>query len=275
MFSAIAVNGKPVKFDGKSFYRDLSFKTASISGLLEDGSNTVLLSLSYKAPVPDSRDPYERYGSEIESLYLTGDFAIKADSSLRPAEPSQHNVRGFLVPKPVHHFASFMITKEKALFSGDLVTQGYPFYNGSFSLNKTFEISSIDKDKKYLLKFPLSEAIIIKVNINGKDLPPVAWSPWEVDITDAIKEGSNSVNITLINSLRNLLGPHHNSEGELIALSPESFTGVSTWTTGRRGEEDWYERRLKGDDNTNIWRDDYCMIPFGLLEDAVIVERAR
>jgi hypothetical protein len=28
-----------------------------------------------------------------------------------------------------------------------------------------------------------------------------------------------------------------------------------------------------GDDKTNIWRDDYCVIPFGLLEDAVIVER--
>ena len=56
------------------------------------------------------------------------------------------------------------------------------------------------------------------------------------------------MSITLINSLRNLLGPHHNAEGELIALSPESFTGVSTWTTGRKGEDDWYERRLKGDD---------------------------
>jgi hypothetical protein len=275
MFSSIEVNGKSVKFDGRSFYRDLSFKTSAVSDLLVNGSNTVSLFLNYTAPVPDSRDPFKRYGSEIESIYLTGDFAIKADTSLTPSEPSQHNARGFLVPKPVHHFASFTIAKEKSHFTGDLVTQGYPFYNGSFSLEKDFDISRIEKDKKYLLKFPLSEAIIIKVNINGKDLPPVAWSPWETDITSALKEGSNSVSITLINSLRNLLGPHHNAEGELIALSPESFTGVSTWTTGRKGEDDWYERRLKGDNNTNIWRDDYCMIPFGLLENAVIVERGR
>ena len=106
-------------------------------------------------------------------------------------------------------------------------------------------------------------------------MPPVAWSPWEIDITEAIIQGSNSVSITLINSLRNLLGPHHNAEGELIALSPESFGGNSTWTTNRKGEADWYERRLKGDEHTNIWRDDYCIIPFGLLEDPVIVERAR
>ena len=58
--------------------------------------------------------------------------------------------------------------KEKSLFNGDLVTQGYPFYNGSFLLEKNFDMNNIEKEKKYILKFPLSEAIIIKVNINGK-----------------------------------------------------------------------------------------------------------
>ena len=85
MYSGIEVNGRPVKFDGKSFYRDISFKTADISGLLKTGINTVSLMLDYKAPVPDSRDPFKRYGSEIESIYITGDFAIKADTSVRPA----------------------------------------------------------------------------------------------------------------------------------------------------------------------------------------------
>lgn len=275
MYSVIEVNGKSVKFDGKSFYRDIAFRTAVISGLLKTGINTVSLMLDYKAPVQDSRDPIQRYGSEIESIYITGDFAVKADPSALPHEPSQHNVRGFLVPRPVHHFASFTLTNESREFSGDLVTRGYPFYNGSFRLEKNFSIGNIEKEKKYFLKFPSGEAIIIKVNINGTDLPPVAWSPWEADITGAVRQGTNSISVTLINSLRNLLGPHHNAEGELIALSPESFTGRSTWTTARKGEDDWYERRLKGAGNTNIWCDDYCMIPFGLLEDAVIVERSR
>ena len=122
-----------------------------------------------KAPVQESRDPFERYGSEIESIYLTGDFAVKADISAKPSEPSQHNVRGFLVPKPVHHFTSFTMTREKSLFTGDLVTQGYPFYNGSFRLEKNFDIGAIEKEKKYILKFPLSEAIIIKVILMVKN----------------------------------------------------------------------------------------------------------
>jgi hypothetical protein len=273
MYSKIEINGKSVKFDGKAFYRDMSFKSAPAVGLLKKGNNNISLYLEYKAPVQDSRNPSERYGSEIESIYLTGDFGVSANISKRPAEPSQHNVRGFLVPKPVHHFESFAITDEKKIFTGDLVPQGYPFYNGSFVLEKSFDISSVEKNKKYVLKFPLSEAIVLKVNLNGKELPPVAWSPWEVDITDALITGQNMISITLINSLRNLLGPHHNAEGELVSLSPDSFIGRSTWTTRRQGENDWYERRLMGPDSTNIWRDDYCVIPFGLLENAVIVER--
>jgi hypothetical protein len=272
MYSKIEINGIPVTFEGPGFYRDMSFRTTKLSGLKE-GPNTVFLYLDYKAPQPESRDPYARYGSEIESIYLTGDFGVKAEKSSVPPEPSQRNARGFLVPKPVYHFASFTISSEKENFTGDLAQQGYPFYNGSFKLEKSFEMENIKNGKRYILKFPLSEAIIIKVNLNGKDLPPLAWSPWEVDITDALINGSNSISITLVNSLRNLLGPHHNAEGELISLSPESFTGTSTWTTRQPGETDWYDLRLKGPGNTNIWRDDYCIIPFGLLENALIAER--
>ena len=273
MFSKIELNGMPVNYNGMEFYRDMSFKTTDVTPAIQKGMNSVKLYLDYKAPVTDSRDPFERYGSEIESIYLTGDFAVRGERFTGPSEPSQRNARGFLVPKPVNHFTEFTITKEKAKFNGDLSGQGYPFFNGSFLIEKSFDFPGIDKNRSYVLKFPLSEAIILKVNINGIDKPPLAWSPWEVDITDAIREGSNSISITLVNSLRNLLGPHHNAEGELIALSPESFTGRSTWTTMRQGEENWYDLRLKADGSTNIWRDDYCIIPFGLLEDPVILER--
>lgn len=273
IWSKIEINGQPVKFDGKSFYRDMSFKTTGVTSLIKTGKNNISLFIDFKAAIPDSRDPFERYGSEIESIYLTGDFGVRAEVSKMPAEPSQHNLRGFLIPKPVHHFESFTLTGENQNFAGDLVPLGYPFYNGGFKLEKTFEMRGVEKGRRYILKFPLSEAIVIKVNLNGKDLPPVAWSPWETDITDALVNGNNTITLTLINSLRNLLGPHHNAEGELLSLSPESFIGRSTWTTRRQGENDWYERRLKGPGNTNIWRDDYCVIPFGLLEDAVIAER--
>lgn len=273
MYSKIEINGQRMNFDGSAFYRDMSFKSSPAVNFFRKGLNTISLYLHFKAPVQESRDQFERYGTEIESIYLTGDFGVRAEVSKLPSEPSQRNVRGFLIQKPVHHFESFAISGESKIFTGDLVPQGYPFYCGAFLLEKSFDLNSIPKGKKYILKFPVSEAIVIKVNLNGSDLPPLAWSPWELDITDILKQGSNTISITLINSLRNLLGPHHNAEGELISVSPESFTGRSAWTTRRQGENDWYERRLKGPGSTNIWRDDYCVIPFGLLEDAVIIER--
>ena len=273
MYSSVKINGNEVKYDGKSFYRDMTFKSSAITGFVKKGINNISLYLDYKAAVPESRDPFARYGTEIESIYLTGDFGVKAVESDLKEEPSQHNVRGFLVPKPVHRYKSFTLTTEKEVFTGDLTAEGYPFYNGRFNLEKEFTFGKPETGKKYILRFPLSEAIMIKVRLNGKELSPAAWSPWEVDITGAINEGTNKIELSLINSLRNLLGPHHNAEGELLAVSPESFTGRSTWTTRREGENDWYERRLKGPGNTNIWRDDYCVIPFGLLEEPVITIR--
>jgi hypothetical protein len=273
MYKGIEVNGSTVALDGKSFYRDHSFISSSVTGLLKKGKNIIRLKLDYVAPVPESRDPFKRYGSEIESVYLTGDFGILADTSKRPSDVPQRTVRGYLVAKPVHHFESFSVTDEKSEFSGDLADKGYPFYCGGFVLEKEFSVDSIKKGKRYFISFPLSEAIIIKPVINGTELPPMTWSPWEVEVTSQLRKGTNSIKLILVNSLRNLLGPHHNSEGELVAVSPESFGGGNTWTTRRRGDDNWYDLRLQGSGSTNIWRDDYCVIPFGLLKDPVLVER--
>ncbi len=90
-------------------------------------------------------------------------------------------------------------------------------------------------------------------------------------ITNIIKEGENSVKITLDNTLRSLLGPHHHWDGELIAVGPVSFTGAVSWPDKGSGEIDWYDVRLKSE--TGKWRDDYFMVPFGIIEAPIIVSR--
>jgi hypothetical protein len=83
-----------------------------------------------------------------------------------------------------------------------------------------------------------------------------------MDITRAVKPGRNRLKLTLTNSLRNLLGPHHHRDGELIRTSPGSFSG---------GEPNWFDLRLAG--TPKIWRDDYHLIAFGFLEPPVVVVR--
>ena len=130
-------------------------------------------------------------------------------------------------------------------------------------MRRTFDCPALQPGKRYFLSFPSVEAVVVQAELNGQSLPPLAWSPMEIEITSALRPGANQLKLTLVNSLRNLLGPHHHREGELINVGPESFTGRSTWTGGGAGEENWYDLRAAG--KTHIWRNDYHCIPFGLL----------
>ena len=263
----ITINGNEIGFEGTRSYLDHAFRKQSISGLLKIGSNEIILSVDYVAPKPASFDTTERYGTEIESIYLIGDFAVDICMSEMPSTVSQKYKSKLFAPKPVHRISRFTIAKEDSLFEKDLVLRGYPFYAGAFRLTNSFEIRKIAIGEKYFISFPLSEAIVLKVKVNGKEFPPLVYSPWETDITEVLKEGENQVEITLVNSLRNLLGPHHHAEGELIEVGPASFTGDPIWpNTG--GESNWYKLRETG--NSTLWRDDYCIIPFGLLESPII-----
>ena len=261
-----SINGQKIKFEGKDHYRDQTFRVQDISGTLKQGVNEILLSLNYIAPESASLNSYKRYGTEIESIYLIGNFAVAVTPSINPLKESQKYSDKLLVEKPVYSISRFSITKENTTFENDLATKGYPFYAGEFTLNNTFKIEKVSKTKKYFISFPCFEAIVVKVKINGKELAPLIYSPWEIEISKALKEGENHIEITLINSLRNLLGPHHHPGGELNEVGPTSFTGNTGWpNTG--GENDWYDLRLQG--KQTFWRDDYSLIPFGLLEPPV------
>ena len=265
---SVSVNGRNVKFEGKDFYRDMAFRVEDITSTLKKGSNEIVLSLDYVAPKPSSLNARERYGTEIESIYLTGDFAVSTVASNIPSKLSQKYISRDLPEKPVHRMKSFAISGEQTTFENDLVTQGYPFYAGAFTLTNTFNMN-VAKGSKYFISFPAFEAIVLKIKINGKEFAPLIYSPWERDITEAVKEGDNQIEITLINSLRNLLGPHHHSGGELGAVGPTSFGGRPEWPNSG-GEINWFDLRLEG--KATLWRDDYCLVPFGLLKAPVISE---
>jgi hypothetical protein len=268
----ISVNGKKINFEGKDYYRDHALRTRDISGTLKQGQNEIALSLNYVAPEPASLDAIKRYGTEIESIYLTGEFAVSVSPSKEPLAESQKNSLHLFREKPLHSISHFAVAKEKEMFTGDLVEQGYPFYAGTFVLKNTFAIDkkSYSKSKRYYISFPSFEAIVVKVKINDREFDPLIYSPWEIEITGAVKEGDNAVEVELTNSLRNLMGPHHHTGGELNAVGPVTFTGNPGWPSNTGGQGNWYDLRLSG--KPVFWRDDYYLIPFGLLEPPVIWE---
>lgn len=271
MYKSILLNGSELRF-GEDWYVDRYFRKADVRSLLHEGHNEVLLSLDFVNPVPDSPDPVERYGTEIENIFLCGDFAVSGRlAAVQPVETWRNRLK-ILNPKPMparFEHGSFSIGPESEISAGNLTTAGYPFYSGSFACRTAFKLDTKEKGLRYKISFPKVEAITVGVKVNGKELPTVFCSPWEADVTDVLRPGENTVELTLTGSLRNLMGPSHCIGGEFNVMGPATFSGRHSWPNLEPGDNDWYEKRKTGE--TRLWADDCFCIPFGLMESPELV----
>jgi hypothetical protein len=63
---------------------------------------------------------------------------------------------------------------------------------------------------------------VAEVSVNGEKAGIIGWKPYELDISDLVINGENTVSVKVIGSLKNLLGPHHNDPTEGV-VTPWSF----------------------------------------------------
>lgn len=84
-------------------------------------------------------------------------------------------------------------------------------------------------------------------------LPLNIWGKMECDISGALKLGSNTIELTLINNLRNMLGPHHLAEGASYWACPPQFY---------RRRNVWNHNICKG--NEIDWNAGYCFAETGI-----------
>ena len=267
IYKSIKINDQNFIFNTNGFYIDHTFKKSTISDLLKEGTNTIQLELDFKPIDADNVNQAKRYGTEIESIYLIGDFGV-FPNNVNTTYNTQKNNTGYLPIRPIHQMSDFVIGSEKKEFDGNLTLEGYPFYAGSFVLQQKFNIENILPNENYFVELPNCESILSIVKINGKTADSLAWSPYKTEITDLLKKGENTIEITLINSLRNLLGPHHHKGCEIEKVGPNSFTGSGGFPDGK-GEANWYDLR-KEFKPTSIWTDTYNHIPFGFIDEVII-----
>lgn len=78
------------------------------------------------------------------------------------------------------------------------------YYSGTAVYRNVCTIDSIQRQTRYLLRFT-KLASVAEVEINQKHIGLVWCSPWEIDITDAVKPGINELTIRITNSLMNRL----------------------------------------------------------------------
>lgn len=201
----IKMNGKVLIYKDIGYWLDISFKKIDIKPFVKKGENIIELSCQFKGPVKPDTMIYLKDGVELESCYIVGDFAVE-----------HKNRREF----------KLALEKEK-LLTGDLVDQGYPFFTGTIVLSQTASINK-KKGRRYNLEFNRLNAIVTRVFINGKSAGLMIFPPFKLDITNFLKDGENKITLELVNSLHNLLGPHH-KKGELLGVGPGDFSDEKNW----------------------------------------------
>ena len=207
----VELNGKEIKPEPGKWWLDRNFGVFSIGKLLKEGENTITLRTS---PM--------KIHAEVEPVYILGDFSV---------EPV---AKGFIITAPV-----------PKLTAGSWLKQGLPFYSWGMTYSKEY---LIDKPSgKYEVVPGAWKGTVAEVTVNSGPPLVLAFPPYRTDVTNFIKQGTNRIDIKIIGSLRNLLGPHHNKPSEGFA-SPWNWRYVKSYPGGK----------------------DYRMYDYGLMEDFIL-----
>jgi hypothetical protein len=75
---------------------------------------------------------------------------------------------------------------------------------------------------KYQVQLPHWYGSVAEVIVNGKPAGYIAYQPWQCDVTPLVKRGTNKIEIVVIGTLKNTLGPHHAGQ-TLGAAWPNMF----------------------------------------------------
>jgi hypothetical protein len=155
---------------------------------------------------------------ELEPLFIIGDFGVTFPKGSR-AGPRDSR---WMLGRPR------MTDEPGRLGAGDLIRSGYPFFVGRMMLEREL-ILRHDPSPEAVLELPPFAAVTATVHINGEEAGTVWKTPRVLPVGELLQKGRNRVAITLTTSLRNLLGPHHHPDGELLQVSPPSFACVRGW----------------------------------------------
>jgi hypothetical protein len=170
---SITCNGRPVQQTPGAWWLDKAFGRIELFGAAQVGQNEVTIKAS----------PFSIY-HEIEPAYVIGDFALN---------PTQQG---------------FVVVPEKPLAFGHWNNQGYPFYSGGVSYEQRFNLGDVPMGD-FVLSLPQWRGSVAKVMVNGTLAGYIGYAPWKCDVTPFIWNGDNTIQVIVIGTLKNTLGPHH------------------------------------------------------------------
>lgn len=247
--TGIWVNDQPVSGLRQGWWIDKSLGEYPIGPLTRVGKNTVILCYTLPPYRPGLKldEIYETeknrftYPVEPESIYIRGAFDVlplggASDGIFRYSLPDA----GFSLVPPT----------EKKL--GDLTRQGLWFYRGDALY--TLSVQKPAAGRRLLLRVGRYNGTFLECRI-GDTVLRTFEEPGELDITDCLEPGNNTIILRLAGSNRNLLGPHHHRNGENFLVGPATFNG--TYAALEEFMSPWIQEK-------STWTDAYGVIPFGI-----------
>ena len=172
----VTCNGNPISTATDEWWLDKAFGKLDISSAARVGENEVTIKAS----------PLTIY-HELEAAFVIGAF------SLEPAEKG------------------FVIAPDRELKPGPWNEQGAPLYGGGVVYGQRFDLDG--KSGRYWVVLTGWRGSVAKVRVNGQPAGAIWHQPWACDVTDLIQPGENEIEVEVIGTLKNTLGPHHGNPG--------------------------------------------------------------
>lgn len=242
----ITINGEKLKYMDEGWFTDKAFRRIDISTKVVTGINKVVFEIDYTPPSQlleniekslafESEKNKLTYDVEFEPIYIVGKFGVTIPSEVEYLPHNAIRVKeGFVISQP-----------EGSISLSNIEQQGFPFYKGRITVKKAVKLSHT----AYKLNVSKKGVNAIKVRVNGIDAGTLMWTPFEMDLSPFVKEGDNEIELTLVNNLRNMLGPHHHGDGECVHPGPISFRKLPSVWTGMKEMP---------------WNEDYCFVEFSV-----------
>jgi hypothetical protein len=158
-----------------AWWLDKAFGRIDLKEAAKLGENAVRIKAS----------PFTIY-HELEPAYVLGTFRLKPVAS------------GFVL----------VGESQPTLTPGSWKSEGYPLYSAGVSYQRTFDVAR--PAGRYHVELGPWYGSVAEVVVNGKSAGHIFSQPWQCDVTECMKAGTNTVEVRVIGTLKNTLGPHHN-----------------------------------------------------------------
>jgi hypothetical protein len=256
----IALNGESVDNTPSGYYLSTDFKTVRLPKC-KKGVNVLEVSRFF-TPLKRAKQSIGSLfttedGTELENLYLLGDFSVNTVKEFETNGNLRFNKNMTLAPR-------------RETVSHELTESGYPFYAGRVELTQEFELAQTES---VVLQADSFCGAVANVYVNNIYCGDLHCPPYRLDISKALKVGQNSISIGIYNTLRNLLGPYHRPYGEVGNLFLDGYDGIDgSWTGNPNYDPQWYEHRYP---DTPFWTESYMQVRFGIKNIKLLTIRDK